>query len=326
MKRKNGITMIGVSVLSLTMLLSTAPSFGADKFPNKTINVIMTWPAGGASDITLRPLVMAASKTLGQPMPIEYHPGGTCSVGLGVLKMKKGDGYTVAMTSASAMVSQHMRKTHYDLLKDFTLVMQYADNYAGIVVQSGSAWKTLPEFITYIKANPGKIRYSTTGPGGTQHLAIAQLGQQAGLNWIHIPFEGGPPALSALLGGHVEAYSTSMQSKPYISSGKLRLLVTYGPKRNPSFPDVPTLHEMGYEDAYFNSQFILAPKGLPPDVLATLEQAFKKATTDADFIKATNIVDHAITYRGSEELGQYLGKLDKVVAKLIKDLNLRESK
>jgi tripartite-type tricarboxylate transporter receptor subunit TctC len=326
MKLKNAVAIFGVSALSLTMLFPAASSFAADKYASKPINMIMTWPAGGASDITLRPLATAAGKNLGQPMPVEYHPGGTCSVGLGVLKMKKPDGYAVGMTSASAMVSQHMRKVHYDLLKDFTLVMQYADNYAGIVVQSGAQWKTLADFVNHAKANPGKIRYSTTGPGGTQHLSIAHLGLQAKLNWIHIPFEGGPAALTALLGGHVEAYSTSMQSKPHIQSGKLRLLVTYGPKRNESFPDVPTLQELGYEDAYFNSQFILAPKGMPADILANLDQAFKKATTDPDFIKATTVVDHVITYRGPAELAQYLQKQDNIVSKLIVDLNLREGK
>jgi tripartite-type tricarboxylate transporter receptor subunit TctC len=325
MKHTNFLRIVGISFFSLLMLLSAIPSFGA-QYPTKPVTIIMTWPAGGGTDISFRPLVAAASKILGQPLPIEYHPGGATSVGLGVLKIKKADGNWMGMTSASAIASQHMRKVHYNLLKDFTIIMQYADHYGGIVVQSSSPWKTLPELINHVTANPGKIRYCTTGPGGAQHLAMASLGQQLGLQWIHIPFEGGPPAVSAILGGHVEAYSTTMQAKPHILDGRLRLLATYGDKRNPSFPNVPTLQELGYQDRFANSMILLAPKGLAPDHLETLHQGFKKAMADPDFIKACGMVDHAIIYRNPSDTVQYLQKIDQTFGKLIRDLNLREGK
>ncbi len=309
------IPLMGFSLLSPEALA---------KYPERPIILISPWPAGGGTDISLRPLVSAASKAIGQPIVIEYHPGGSTAVGLGILKIKKSDGYSIGMTSASSLVSQHMRKVPYDFLKDFTVIMQYADYISGLAVRADSPWKTFKEFIEYAKANPGKVRFSSTGPGGPQHLAVAHVAAQQQVNLIHIPFEGGPPALAALLGGHVEAYSTTMHVKPHLTAGRLRLLAIYGEKRNPSFPDVPTLTEFGYQDIYSNSMVIIGPKHLPPEIAETLHQAFKKAMQDPDFSKGCSMVDHAMIYRNPADATKHYQKLDEEFGKLIRDLKLRK--
>jgi tripartite-type tricarboxylate transporter receptor subunit TctC len=321
MKRHLRLGVMGLIAICGAILLVGQLS-AAPKYPEKPILFIMPWPAGGGTDISMRPLVNAASRNLGQPIVMEYHPGGSTAVGMGVLKLKKPDGYTIGEATVSGMVSQHLRKVTYDMTKDFTYIMQYADYISGLVVAANAPWKTLKEFLDYAKANPGKVRYSVSGPGSPQRLVMANLAKQLGINLITIPFEGGPQALAALMGGHVEALTTTMLAKPHILSGRLRLLATYGEKRNPTFPDIPTVTESGYHDSYSNSMMILGPKGLSPEIVETLHQAFKKGLDDPDFIKGCAQVDHAIVYKSPQETAKFVQTMNTEVADTLRDLKL----
>ncbi len=298
--------------------LAIAPSWA--KYPDKPINFIMPWPAGGGTDISCRPLVSAASRILGQPVAMEYHPGGSTAVGMGILKVKKPDGYTIGMTSVSSLLNQHTRKVPYDLLKDFTPIMQYAEYTYGLVVMGDSPWKTLKEFLDYAKANPGKIRYSSTGPGDPQSLVMTSLGKRLQIQWTHIPFEGGPPALAALLGGHVEAYSTTMHVKPHVLAGKIRLLSTYGEKRIASFSNVPTLQELGYPIVAPSFMVLLGPKGLSAEVVEAVHQAFRKAMEDPEFIKGCDAVDHVAIYKNPQDTAKFLVYMNEEIIGLVREL------
>lgn len=243
---------------------------------------------------------------------------------MGLLKTKKPDGYTIGMASSGSLISQHMRKVPYDLLKDFTFVMQYADYTFGLAVLPNSPLKTFKEFIDYAQANPGKIRYSSAGPGSSQSLVMAALANHFQIKWTHIPFEGGPPALAAILGGHVEAYTTTMHCKPQIQAGQLRLLAAYGEKRLPSFPNVPTLKEMGIPVVAASFMAIIGQKGLPAEVVEVLHQAFKKAMDDQEFIKGCTIVDHVAIYRNPQETTRHIQRLSAEIGTLVQDLKLRK--
>ena len=176
-----------------------------EKYPAKPINFLIGFPAGGTTDVCARPLVTAASKILGQPIVVVNKPGGASAVAVATLKNEKPDGYTIGILGSGAVLSQHMRKVPYDTAKDYTPIMQYAIYLYGLVVRSDSPWNTFKEFIDYAKNNPGKIRYSTAGPGSPQHLVMERLALKEKIKWTHIPFQGGGPAVTALLGGHVEA-------------------------------------------------------------------------------------------------------------------------
>jgi tripartite-type tricarboxylate transporter receptor subunit TctC len=312
-----------ISLFCLALLAGHA--FGADSnYPARPIRFIMPWPAGGGTDISLRPLVTAASSNLGQPIVIEYHPGGAAAVGLGLLKLEKPDGYVIGQATLSGMVSQHLRKVSYDMRKDFTYIMQYADYLSGLVVAANSPWKSLREFLDYAKANPGKIRFSSSGPGAPQHIVMENLAKRLGINWVHIPFQGGPAAMAALMGGHVEAYSATMLVKPQILAGRLRLLATYEENRNPSFPDVPTITEYGYPDSCPNLMMILGPKGLSPEIVETLHQAFKKGLQDPEFIKGCAKVDHAIIYKSPQETTKSILEMDEKYGAMLRKLKLNK--
>jgi tripartite-type tricarboxylate transporter receptor subunit TctC len=318
---------LSVAVLFCFLVCGTAVpelAFAQEKYPVKPINFLIGFPAGGTTDVCARPLVNAASKILGQPIVVVNKPGGASAVAVATLKNEKPDGYTIGILGSGALLSQHMRKVPYDTAKDFTPVMQYAVYLYGLVVQVESPWKTLGEFIEYAKNNPGKTRYSTAGPGSPQHLVMERLALKEKIKWTHIPFPGGGPAVTALLGGHVEATSQTTEWKAHVESGRLRLLAVYGEKRMIDFPNVPTLLELGYGISAASLISIAGPKGVSPQIVEILHGAFKKAMEDPDFIKAGRQLDQPTIYRSPEDLGKHLVKMNEEVGGLVQNLGLRE--
>ncbi len=330
LKRKDPLTKEGIlrlaAICCLIFSVIALPWFvlAQEKYPTKPINFIIGYPAGGSTDICARPLIAAAGKILGQPIVAVNKPGGGSAVGVASLKTEKPDGYTIGILPSGAVLSQHMRKVPYDSAKDFTPIMQYAVYLYGLVVQSDSPWKTFKEFIDYAKANPGKVRYSTAGPGTPQHLVMERLALKEKVKWTHIPFEGGTPAVSALLGGHVEASSQTTEWKKYVETGRLRLLAVYGEKRMSDFPSVPTLLELGYDITAPSLICIVGPKGLSPQVVETLHRAFKEAMEDPDFIKMGHELDQPVIYRGPPDLAKHLVQMNEEVGTLIRSLGLRK--
>ena len=295
-----------------------------EKYPTRPINFIIGYPAGGSTDICARPLVTAASKILGQPIVVVNKPGGGSAVGAASLKNEKPDGYTIGILASGAVLSQHMRKVPYDSATDFTPIIQYAVYVYGLVVQSDGPWKTFKEFIDYAKANPGKVRYSTAGPGTPQHLVMERLALKEKIKWTHIPFDGGTPAISALLGGHVEASSQTTEWKKHVETGRLRLLAVYGEKRMMDFPTVPTLLELGYDITAPSLICVVGPKGLSPHVVEALHKAFKEAMEDPDFIKMSRELDQPVIYRDPKDLANHLVQMNAEVGTLIRSLGLRK--
>ena len=295
-----------------------------EKYPTKPINFIIGYPGGGTTDVCARPLVMSAGKILGQHIVVINKPGGGSAVAMAALKMEKPDGYTIGILPSGAVLSQHMRKVPYDSARDFTPIMQYAVYLYGLVVKADSPWKTFKEFIDYAKANPGKIRYGTAGAGTPQHLVMEWLAIKENIKWTHIPFQGGGPAIAALLGGHVEAASQTTEWKKHVETGTLRLLAVYGEKRMTDFPNAPTLLELGYDITAPSLICVVGPKGFSPQIVATLHGSFKKAMEDPDFVRVSRQVDQPPMYRGPEDLGKHLVKMNEEVGALIKRLGIQE--
>jgi tripartite-type tricarboxylate transporter receptor subunit TctC len=320
-------TILGLAVFFL-LIFSVAVFPGAapaqEKYPSKTINFFIGYPAGGTTDVCARPLTMAAGKILGQPVVVVNKPGAGSAVAVAMLKTEKPDGYTIGILPSGAVLSQHMRKVPYDSAKDFTPIIQYAVYLYGFAVRADAPWKTFKEMVEYAKANPGKIRYATAGPGTPQHLVMERLALKEHVKWTHVPFDGGGPAVAALLGGHVEAVSQTTEWKKHVESGRLRLLAVYGEKRMKEFPNVPTLLELGYGITAPSLICIIGPKGLLPQIVETLHGAFKKAMEDPDFIKIGEQMDQPVQYRGPQELGKHLVEMNEQVGTLIRNLGLRK--
>lgn len=315
------------AILSIIFGVNAGPGtiLAQEKYPTKPITLTIGYGAGGGTDVSTRPLANAASKILGQPIVVVNKTGGATAVAMAGLKNEKPDGYNIGTLGGGGFLAPLTRKVGYDVLKDFTPIIQFALFQFGLVVRTDAPWKTFQEFIDYAKANPGKIRYSTSGVGNPQHLIMERLALKEKIKWTLIPYESGEEAVTALLGSHVEASSQTTTWKKYVDAGRFRLLAVYGEKRMDAYPTVPTLKELGHNmTAEPALMALMGPKGLSLQVVETLHQAFKKAMEDPNFIRVSNQVDQPPFYRSPQELAKYLVETHEQLAPLIRSLGLRK--
>ncbi len=308
----------------LLIMIFPAAIFCQEKYPSKPLSYFIGYAAGGTTDVSTRPLVSAASKILGQPILIVNKGGGASSVAMASLKNEKPDGYSIGTLATGGIISQHLRKVPYDTATDFTPILQYEIYLYGIVVSADSPWKTFKDLIEFAKANPGKVRYSSAGAGTPQHLVLERLCLQEKIKLTHIPFQGGNQAVTALLGNHVEACAEGTDWKKYVEAGRLRLLAVFGESRAANFPNVPTLVELGWNIVAPSIMCVVAPKGVPPQVVKTLHDSFKEAMKDPDFIRTSSLMDNPILYRNSQDLGSHLVKMNEEIGSIVRTLGLQE--
>ncbi|HEU5068212.1 MAG TPA: tripartite tricarboxylate transporter substrate binding protein [Sphingomicrobium sp.] len=279
---KLSASVASVAALGASLLLALPCAARAD-YPDKPITMIVPWAAGGSTDQTARVLAKAAEQYLGQPIIIENKPGASTTLGMADLARSKPDGYTIGTLSSTAyLIPLQGRNVPYDPIKSFSFVSYYGDNLIGVAVLKDKPWQTLKDLIADGKENPRKIKYGTAGIGTTQHLTTESLQFQSGAKFVHIPQKGSAGSIPALLGGHVDFITETSVWAPFVESGQVRLLAVNTPKRAGAYPNVPTLHELGYQSLR-SVQAIIAPAGVPEKVRAKLEAAFRKALSDAKF-------------------------------------------
>jgi tripartite-type tricarboxylate transporter receptor subunit TctC len=281
---KKGIV-IFISIIGLVVfgLVGGLNAVAAD-FPTKSITMYIPFAAGGSMDSSSRVLASGAEKVLGKPFVMINKTGGGGTVALGVLKNEKPDGYTLsAATSTGIFRIPVQRKVPYKPLADFTHLFAYAAVSSGVVVKPDAPWKTWQEFVAHAKANPGKVKYSTTGAGSPMHISMEVAAEKDGIKWIHVPYKGSMPSITAVLGGHVDACSSGPKFVSMVQQGQLRVLAVHTTERMVEFPDTPTFLELGYN--YINDTFfaVEGPAGMDPAVVKKLEDAFAKSVDTPEF-------------------------------------------
>lgn len=309
-------------VFFVCILCSFSPVFA--EFPEKPITCIVNFEAGGTTDIAARSMCDVAGKILGQPMVVVNKAGGTGSVGLASLKKEKPDGYNLCTVAGGIFISQHMRQLPFDILKDFTPILQFAEYPTPVLVRDDSPWKTFDELVDYAQKNPGKIRYGTSGSGSIFHLAMETFALQKGIKWTHIPFKGTHPATMAILGSHIEVMVCPPDFKTFVRPGQLRFLSSFGQSRLPSFPDIPTWKELGYNIEMIHPAGWVGPKGLPQPVVAKLHGAFKQAVESPQFKRVMKDLEFSIVYRGPEDLSVQMKELTEYYRKLVQQAGIKE--
>ncbi len=278
----------------------------SNAFPAKAIKLICPWPAGGSSDIVMRALAESASKALGGQVIIENKPGASGMLGPNELVKAAPDGYTLSQVTIGVARLPHMQKMQFDPLRDFTYIACLTGYTFGIVVRADSPFKTVKDLVDYAKANPGKFNYGSTGNGTTPHLAVEEFASKAGIQLTHVPFKGSADGLQALLGGHINAHSDATGWAPHVDAGTLRLLATYGSKRTKRWPQVPTLNELGYDTVSDSPFGIAGPRGMDPQLVRKLQDAFKKTLSDPAVLAAFEKYDQPIIYMDSEAYTQFI--------------------
>ena len=268
-------------------------------FPVKPIKLIIAFPAGGPTDITMRSLADNASKVLGQPVIVENKPGAGGTLPAQQLQMAQPDGYTLAQIPLGVFRLPYTTKITWDPVKDIAYVLNVTGYAFGMVVPADSPLKSWTHFVGWAKANPGRLTYGSTGTLTSPHLTTELIAQQPGIQLQHIPYKGSADLTQAILGGHIMAASDSTGFAPLVEAGKLRVLNTWGEKRLAKFPDAPTLKELGI-DIVQNSPFgIGAPRGTPPAVIKRLHDGFKKAMEEPSYVQALARYDMVPMYMSS---------------------------
>ena len=321
MKRRDFV--VSFFILFLIMVGGRA---WADTFPSKPINLWVGWGAGSGTDISQRAIANIASKALKQPILVSNVTGGGGTLVLGRLKAEKPDGYTLANTSSATLGRiPHLQPVPYnaqDPLKDFIPIMSYSYYLYGLAVKSDTPWKTFEEFMAYAKANPGKVRYSTSGVGTGQHLVMEYLAMKENIKWRHVPFATSPQAVAAAMGGHVEAVSQTPEWKEQVDTGNMRLLVCWNDRRMPFYPNLPTLKEKGYDFSVQALIVIYAPANTPKEVVTTLSKAFREASETEEVKQILNRLTYPHDIKETEELIQIIKRDYELNGKLFKELGL----
>ena len=290
-----------LSVASLALVMGAAAS--AQDYPSKPISLIVTWNAGGSTDVIARLLAGPLGDRLGQPVAVANRPGGGGSLGTQAALDAPKDGHTILATTSGNHILTPLKNDVGYKYDDFEPIGQLVAATVILAVKADSPWQSLGDLIDAAKAEPGKYTFGAV-PNGMPHLTLNGLADEAGFEVVHVPQQGGAPGVTALLAGTVEmlpANAATVASN--IKGGKLRGLAVFRSDRDPAFPDIPTAEEQGH--AVFGSPFvgIAVAKGVPDNVLTILRDAVAEVAHDPEFTdKALNTAT-AITYLPAEEFG-----------------------
>src|SRR5574341_1726170 len=225
----------------LTLLLAAAIAVPAAEFPAKEVQIIIPYAAGGATDLVFRALAASTSKYLGKAVVVVNKPGGGGAVGFTEAAQSRPDGYTLVTAITPLTILPHQVKTAFTY-QNFEPIINVVLDPVMFQVRADSQWKTLREFLDYAKKNPGMITVGNSGAGGGVHLIALAFEKAAGVEFNHIPFAGGGPSVTALLGGHVHAVSVSPpEGIAHVRAGKLRIIALFSEKRMADFPEVQTV-------------------------------------------------------------------------------------
>ena len=265
----------------LSVLAAPALARAEGDYPNRTIRLVIPWPPGASADAFLRIMAEQTGKRLGQSMVPDNKPGANGSLSGVALKDARPDGYTLGQIHTGTFRAALMTdKPAYDPLNDFTYIIQLSGSVHGIVVRTDSPYKTFEDLVAAAKADPEKLTYGTFGQASVQNLVMVDLQQRLGIKLTHVPYKGGSDLYNGLLGSQIDAIADASGWIPLVQAGKFRLLVVWGSKRLPLFPEVRTLREAGI-DLDVNSPYgVCGPKGMDPAIVKKVHDAMKDALFD----------------------------------------------
>lgn len=263
-------------------------------WPQQPVKLIIAFPAGGPTDITMRVLAENAGKLIGQQVLIENKPGAGGTLPAQALLTARPDGHTLAQIPLGVFRLPFTQKISWDPLKDLSYILGVTGYAFGVVVPSDSPIKTWADFVAWAKANPGKLSYGSTGILTSPHLTMEDIAQRLGLQLNHIPYKGSADLMQSILGGQIMAAADSTGFAPHVASGKLRVLNTWGETRLAKFPDVPTLKELGIPIVQASPYGIGGPKGMDAALVQRIHDSFKQAMEMPNHVEALAKYDQAL--------------------------------
>ena len=327
--QRNFRPLIALTVILFVVLIGRNVGWSAvENYPTKPIQVITCY-APGDTDANLRPFIEKMSEFLGQPMHFVYKPGGSGAVGASFVAGAKPDGYTLlGVSPGPIMTSIRVEGVGYSL-DDFKPICRFSISPNLTAVRADSPWKNLNDLVAEAKRSPGKLTFSTSGTLGSAHIPMVMFQKHAGIELTHVPTKGCLPAVTALLGGHVDVFSCTMAPiAPHIKSGALRALGLHTSKRSRIFPEVPTFSELGYP-VVFNVWFgLMAPKGISKEVADKLLETGRKVVEQRkEFIEEQmRLLGIELAFMGPEDWLNEIKTQQNIVRELLKDSKEKEKK
>jgi len=296
-----------------------------DKYPSKSVEIIVPWAAGGATDVLFRAVSTVFPKYANnQQLIVKNIPGGGAAIGYTEALKAKGDGYTLVAVATPMITKIHMSNVKFSATS-FSPVILIADNACFLLVHNDSPFKNLKEYIEDAKKRPGQINMGNAGSGGGYHMASLAFQNFANIKLNHIPFEGGGPSVTALMGKHVDSIIVSApEGVPQALAGHLRLLGIFGDSRLEKFPKVATAKEQGVDFKISMWRGISVPKDTPPALITQIHDLVKKCMGDSDFKKKTDELSVELKYMESSDLGKFILSEDARYQKLIMTEKLGE--
>jgi tripartite-type tricarboxylate transporter receptor subunit TctC len=282
----------------------------AQDYPSRPVTVIVPFPPGGVADIVGRPLASVMQKALKQPVVVVNRPGAGGAVGMAAVAKSAPDGYTILMGLSSISifpVSDRIngKEPQYEM-RDFAPIALVTADPTVLVVREDSPYKTVKDFVAAAKEKPGKINYSSSGVYGTLHVAMEIFANAAGIQLFHVPYQGGGPAVAALLGSQVESSAQGPAAViGQVKGGKLRALAGWGTERLKLLPDIPTFKELGYDAEFYIWSGVFAPAATPAPVLVRLREAVREAANAEEFRSAMEKVQTPVSYLDAPEFAKY---------------------
>jgi tripartite-type tricarboxylate transporter receptor subunit TctC len=292
--------------------LAFGPAFGRvlaqppERFPSRPITLWVPWPAGGATDLTLRLLAEIASHQLGQKIIVENRPGAGGTLVMPILQQAAPDGYTIAQLAQPALRAPWVQKVAWDPIRDTTPIIQISGVTFGIVVPMASPLHTLDDVFAWAKANPGRLTVSTNGVGTTPHVVMDDLFGRRGIAYVHVPYKGTSEQMLAVSSGQVMVGVNSNGFAPFVDNGQLRLLVTFAEQRTKRWPQVPTLKELGHGIVAQSPYGLVGPRGVPLEIVHVLHDAFRAAMNEPAHLAELAKYDQTLAYLGPEDYARSL--------------------
>lgn len=313
------LRVIGMGAALACAALATAHAV----YPERTIRIIVPYQPGGSTDTVVRKFAELAAPELGQSIIIENKGGAGATLGARALANAEPDGYTLAILPSPVFRMPHIQDMGYDPNRDFTYVMMLSGYTLGVAVPANAPYRDWAGFIDYARKHPGDIAYGTASVGSASNVMMEDIARRNGVTWRHIPYKGESDVIQGVLGEQLQAYAGSTTVLPMVQAGKMRMLVTWGDARSAQFPDVPTLHELDGTPAAYAPFGIAAPKGLPPAILQTLHDTFKRVAESDAFRSILTQYGQELVYLDSAAYARYAAEQFEAERKIVQDLGLK---
>jgi tripartite-type tricarboxylate transporter receptor subunit TctC len=301
------LSMLSMAVSALALMAGGATQALAQAaFPEREVTIVVPFNPGGASDMTARIIAKGMEADLGKPVVVVNRAGGSGGVGMSQVARSAPDGYTLSYIPVELVMHKALKLS--DLGPDsFEFIGQTTMVPAALTVPSDAPYNTVADFIKYAKENPGKLRVGNSGTGSIWHIAASALEGNQDVTFNHIPFEGAAPAVTALMGKHIEAVTVNAgEVKAGVDAGKLKILAIMTPERDPAFPQVPTLIESGINLEFAGWGGFGAPKGTPKPILDRLGAALQKAASTTEFKEFITSRGMVVRYRNPEDCRKFV--------------------